>query len=89
MLHQLDENKLLMMEYNSLKNMLEAHEDSADKLRKALEEKDACIVNHEKNIKALEVLFVIIDKTHPLLCPNNVGAYSVALVRTSVRPEIL
>ncbi|XP_060585125.1 tropomyosin-like [Ruditapes philippinarum] len=54
MLHQLDENKLLMMEYNSLKNMLEAHEDSVDKLRKALEEKDACIVNHEKNIKALE-----------------------------------
>ena len=55
MLQQLDENKLLMNEYHSLQNMLEAHEDSADKLRKAIEEKDTCISNHEKNIKVLEV----------------------------------
>lgn len=54
-LRQFDENKNLQTEYESLKNMLEAHEDSAFTLRSAIEEKESKVIQLEKTLRLTEV----------------------------------
>jgi hypothetical protein len=34
------------------------------------------------------LLFSLLSCDHPFLCPHKLGAYSVALVRPSVRPSV-